>query len=510
MDWCIDNQCGGKGIGKCEDGLEGYSCKCRKGYKEVPAGGIHKKCVEIDECNAQEGNSACAGDGGDYGKCTDGILRYTCECNEGSENTTNIFGRQQCTAVFCPSIAERDFSTSEMVGKKMQYKNTAKYVCKSGYSIDGDKDGVAEYKVKCLSDGKLSEVDDCKPLKCPCVEGSCVPEVENAAAKGSFEKALTYGESAKFECDEGYTTTGDVQGEASFEVRCTVDAKLTEPLQCLPIECGEVPKIQNAVAGESKVLVYKDVATVECAEGYTTTGEAEGSTSFKYRCMKTGKLLLKKEKGSGGFCLPVSCGYPKKPEHAELSMRQLFFMDEFTVLCHSGYSVDADANGESSFVGTCTKDGQIAGMLECKPVSCGKPEAEAGAESKDGETFFKETATWNCLPGFSTDGFKGGDADFSRACLDHGNFGQSSPDSCMDIDFCLGNPCTSNGVCTDLGKGKIEPGYSCKCNDGYEIKQKPDGSDTCSEDDCAGSPCGTGGTCEDLSKVAKKRGGIHL
>jgi len=181
-------------------------------------------------------------------------------------------------------------------------------------------------------------------------------------------------------------------------------------------------------------------------------------------------------------------------------------MDEFTVLCHSGYSVDADANGESSFVGTCTKDGQIAGMLECKPVSCGKPEAEAGAESKDGETFFKETATWNCLPGFSTDGFKGGDADFSRACLDHGNFGQSSPDSCMDIDFCLGNPCTSNGVCTDLGKGKIEPGYSCKCNDGYEIKQKPDGSDTCSEDDCAGSPCGTGGTCEDLSKVAKKEG----
>jgi len=280
IDWCIDNTCGGKGIGKCEDGLEGYSCKCRKGYKEVPAGGIHKKCVEIDECKSQEGNSACAGDGGDYGKCTDGILRYTCECKEGYENKTNIFGRQQCTGVFCPSIAERDFSTSEMVGRKMQYKNQAEYVCKSGYSIDGEKDGVAEYTVKCLSDGKLSEVDDCKPLKCPCVEGSCVPEVENAAAKGSFEKALTYGESAKFECDEGYTTNGDVQGEASFEVRCTVDAKLTKPLKCLPIECGEVPKFANAVTGESKVLVYNNVATVECADGYTTTGEAEGSTSF--------------------------------------------------------------------------------------------------------------------------------------------------------------------------------------------------------------------------------------
>lgn len=181
-------------------------------------------------------------------------------------------------------------------------------------------------------------------------------------------------------------------------------------------------------------------------------------------------------------------------------------MDEVTVLCHSGYSVDSDPNGESSFVGICGADGEMTGMGKCKPVSCGVPKAELGAESKNPETFFGEHAVWNCLPGFSTDGLKGGDAAFSRACLDHGDFGQSSPDKCADIDFCVGNPCTSNGVCTDAGVGKLDPGYSCECAEGYEIKKKPDGSDTCTEDDCHGEPCGIGGTCTDLSKLSKIEG----
>jgi len=120
--------------------------------------------------------------------------------------------------------------------------------------------------------------------------------------------------------------------------------------------------------------------------------------------------------------------------------------------------------------------------------------------------FFGESAKWDCLPGFSTDGVKNGATAFERPCLEHGNFGKSSPDKCVDINFCLGNPCTSNGVCTDLGAGKVDPGYSCECAEGYEIKQKPDGSPTCTEDDCHGNPCGDGGTCTDLSKKAKIEG----
>jgi len=500
IDWCLDSQCGGKGVGTCVDGLFDYRCNCAKGFEEISVPGGHKKCVQIDECITQDGNKFCAGDGGDYGKCVDKILRYKCECEKGYEVTKLITGEQQCTAIFCPSIEDRKFSSSEMVGQKMQYKDSASYTCKPGYSTDGDKDGVKQYTVKCLIDGDLSKVDDCKPVACPCIDGSCVPAVKNGEWKGSFDKALVFGESAKFKCSEGYTTTGHPAGLTSFTVSCTAEASLTKAGECLPVECGRAPEIANALVGEEKVLVFKDVVTITCAKGYTTDGEPKGKTSFDFECLATGKL-----KGEGA-CVPVTCGTPKAVKHAEHSMRELYYTDQVRVLCHSGYSVDADANGESSFVGTCSADGTISGMIECKAVSCGVPKAEVGSSSKSPETFFGESATWNCLPGFSTDGVKNGATKFVRPCLEHGTFGKSSPDKCVDVDFCLGNPCTSNGVCTDLGAGKVDPGYSCECAEGYEIKQKPDGSPTCTEDDCHGNPCGDGGTCTDLSKLAKIEG----
>jgi len=499
IDWCLLSKCGGPKEGTCVDQLMNYTCDCEPGFKAVTTG-IHTKCVQIDECETRNGHSLCAGKG-DYGTCTDKKLHYDCNCNQGYE-VQKMRRRQYCAPIKCPSIEARNNSDPEKVGQKMYYKKKASYTCKSGYSMNGDKDGKKEYTVECLSDGTLSKVDDCKPVACECADGSCVPFVKNGAIKGSFDidKALVYGESAQFECDEGFTTSGDAAGLTEFSVTCTAEATLTEPRQCLPVECGEPPKIFNSVISESKELVYKDVVTVTCNEGYTMTGKVGGSTKFDFECLATGKI------DGSGSCKPISCGTSPDIAHAEFNSRELFYGESVRVSCHSGFSVDADPNGESSFVGTCAANGKLEGMLECKPVSCGTPAKEKGAVSKDPETFFNETATWTCTPGFSTDGHPGGDDEFTRPCNAHGKFTSSSPNACVDINFCEGSPCTSNGMCTDLGEGMVNPGYSCKCADGFQIKKKADGSETCSEDDCAGNPCGDGGTCTDLSKLAEKEG----
>ena len=83
-----------------------------------------------------------------------------------------------------------------------------------------------------------------------------------------------------------------------------------------------------------------------------------------------------------------------------------------------------------------------------------------------------------------------------------GSYGVASPNplGCVDINYCVGNPCSANGACSDAGEGVVDKGgYTCACNPGYEVKLKDDGSETCSADDCAGAPCGNGGTCTDLS-----------
>jgi len=491
IDWCLISKCGEKRIGKCIDGLLGYSCQCRPGFEVVSPDGFHQRCVPINECITQQGDKLCAG-GGNHGVCQDGVLKYQCKCVKGYENKVTM-NQDSCTAVFCPSLRARQFSTSAQVGAKMQYLQTASYKCKPGYTVDGKKDGPIDYTMECLDTGEMNEVADCKPLACDCGDDGCIPSVKHATANASSDAALKFGEVTEFTCEKGYTTSGNPTAPNTFVVSCTAEAKLTKPGECLPVECGLPPRIPNSVSGGSKSLVFKDTTTIECRKGYTTTGKTDGAASFSFECLADGKL-----KGAGS-CVPVSCGAPKKIKFAQHPLAELVYPGQFEVLCESGYSLDSDPNGESTFVGSCNANGSITGLKECKPVTCGKPMAEEGSSSKDPETFLGGHATWNCLAGYSTDGTATGDTSFKRQCLDHGHFGKSSPSKCMDIDFCIGNPCTSNGLCTDLGKGVVGPGYSCACFEGYQTKQRPDGSETCSEDLCGSDPCGSGGTCTDLS-----------
>lgn len=165
--------------------------------------------------------------------------------------------------------------------------------------------------------------------------------------------------------------------------------------------------------------------------------------------------------------------------------------------CLAGYSVGGSAS-VTSFSISCLASGDFKGIVTCEPVACGKPEPGINAlpVQPDKVYTYLESAAYECKPGFSADGLPTGIKNFEKACAASGEFINSEPSDCMDIDYCAGNPCGFNGVCTDG-----ETGYTCECHEGYELADGEHG-ETCSEDDCAGHDCGEGGACIDLSDKA--------
>mmetsp|Transcript_72676 Transcript_72676/g.160690 ORF Transcript_72676/g.160690 Transcript_72676/m.160690 type:complete len:845 (+) Transcript_72676:1-2535(+) len=235
-------------------------------------------------------------------------------------------------------------------------------------------------------------------------------------------------------------------------------------------------------------------------EGYTISGVADAPSSFTLSCEARGSLVGMQS------CMAVKCGMPTPIRHVPVPRHEFFYPQQYEAFCESGYTLDQDPHGVKSFMVACSATGSFVGAKECKPVTCGVPPALEGATSSDTPSFLREIATSACQPGYSVDGTPEGATSFRRMCQASGEYGRPAPSACMDIDYCLGNPCTSNGVCKDSGVGVPAPGYSCECYEGFEVRLQENGGQRCSADDCAGAPCGVGGTCTDLSKLGGAQG----
>mmetsp|Transcript_58452 Transcript_58452/g.153017 ORF Transcript_58452/g.153017 Transcript_58452/m.153017 type:complete len:3030 (+) Transcript_58452:146-9235(+) len=485
IDWCLVSKCGENG--KCVDGNLAYSCVCDKGYQVTMLEAAWETCTNILECETQNGLAACSVGGG---KCNDKILAYSCECPSGYENKVNDAGLDSCSPVLCPAAPVLDHAASEVQGQKMSYPQATLYTCDSGYTLDASATGNTVFEVKCAADAALAGVKSCEAVKCP-----AAPEVENAIIDGDKESA--YGRSVSYMCNFGYTTTGDLGAASSFDVPCLAHGELAASQACLPVKCGAPPILTQAEIGifKAAAAVYKDKIEYTCGEGYTLDGKAAGEKSIEVSCEADGTF-----KGMQA-CLAVECGMFDGVEHGQSPVNKFAYPAQFSVVCDAGYTVDADPDGESTFVVKCGATGKFEGVGECKPVSCGEPAGTGASTAASGEKSFTEVAEWTCKPGYSTNGKIKGPTSFKKQCEASGSFGKASPSDCVDIDFCGDSPCTRNGICSDAGVGVPFPGYSCSCHEGFEVKKHADGSEKCSADDCAGSPCGDGGTCTDLSKV---------
>jgi hypothetical protein len=565
IDWCLISRCGDHGT--CVDGATGYTCICEAGYQVTVLDGHLESCEQIDECTTMSGTMLCGGRSTEDGTCTDGTLNYTCTCATGFENVRLDDGRDSCVRVTCSTpgpmyelhLAEKDcqpsgswlgtrsvescsevtkeagchwfahvsrgdgnckccnsgFTTNDdrnfdlyvnldpealptrphsstpSAGTKLSYEATAHYICDQGYSLDGTAAGGADFTVTCQADKTFGGFEVCEPVDC----GS-LPSVTDATANAT---SLKFGEIARYDCHDDHTLSGQANGPTGFDVGCTSGGSLTDMYECQLISCGVPSAPPNAGVASEEVHV-RGTAEIECVEGYTLDGAAGSAASFSVRCHNNGSFTGMQT------CVRVSCGEPVKVQNSQMPVDTYSYMDQFDVLCHSGYTVDHTPTGSDTFMVSCEAAGTYSGLGSCLPVSCGTPEGTTESDYNGGELFLMETANFTCKPGYSTNGNKVGQDWYIKTCQASGTLGRPSPGLCIDIDYCATNPCGANGQCTDSGAGIPAPGYSCSCLEGYEVTDRPDGGQTCSADDCAGSPCGSGGTCTDLSAQGGPQG----
>jgi hypothetical protein len=470
-----------------------YTCNCHDGYEKAVGNQGGETCVEIDECTTLGGIDSCSN-----GKCVDEILGYKCECDPGYQVDTNEDGLEECSPVICGFPPVVDHATNPRSNEKLGFPEFTEYTCAVGHTLDGTAEGEVNFEISCEADAAFTGVKECKAIDC-----GKMPTVENAEAS---HEGLFYPEKATYTCAEGHQSqvNGALTGKTEWEVTCADDGTLSGMVEegCHRVSCGR-PDVKQFAAFNAKELVYEDTVKYTCNNGYTTTGLHDGATSFTMVC-GADQLMFEEEepKSEGGtVCSPVTCGIPPQVDHAEMPLLEFFYMQQFQVFCDKGFTQNGEPDGEETFIVKCNDKGNFEGIDTCKPVTCGKPKGTDTSTSEDGEKFFKEIGKWHCKEGYSVDGKKKGGKSFEKMCTANGAFGDSAPNDCVDIDFCLGGPCGFNGVCTDSGPGVTSPGYECTCNEGFELGTRENGGPTCKADDCAGNPCGQGGACTDLSKT---------
>jgi CUB/sushi domain-containing protein len=484
VDYCANHRC--TSDGKCVDGLLGYNCDCNEGFRVELVDGATETCTQIDECVELNGHDNCQGEDM-WGTCDDDTSTYKCSCKDGYEMVKTDQGLEACTPVVCeaPGLLEHTQSSSET---HMVFGDVLVYTCDTGYTLNGEASGDISFEVECKSDATTTSPQTCEPINC----GNTV-DVEHAEKDAT---SLVFPEEATYTCETGYTLTGSLTGTQTFTVQCDSDGSISDTLTCLPVACGIAPGVANAETSQ-ETIYFPNHAQYHCVHGWTLTGEAGAETSFESACGANSDF------GPLSVCLPVACGRIPNVEFAEYTHMQHLYPEQSEVMCRPGYTVDGTIQGLATFQVSCESDGNFGGMRECQKVSCGHPEDTDKAVVEDkSERFFRDTARWTCMEGFSVDGTLRGGLHFIKQCQSSGDYGSSSPSNCADIDYCIGTPCGANGLCSDAGAGAVSPGYTCECFEGYNLVET-DGQQRCVKDSCNESPCGRGGTCTDLSQHAE-------
>jgi len=500
IDDCARHTCGAHG--DCVDKLQDYECKCASGFEQTTDSESGEKvCGNINDCGAE----ACG-----VGKCKDLVNAWECKCPSGYEEVDDGQG-PTCKPKLCGVPDEVDNSATvpaEAQTAKAYYGAEFRYVCDSGYTLNGKVTGKDSFEVKCKANTKFSRTKKCEPVKC-----ASAVKVTNAKPKKS---SAVYKESIKYVCDAGYTVDGSTDGDDHFSVTCQTNGRFSTVSTCEPVRCGHPDEIANA-ARPGGSLVFKDKITYECFSGFTLNGKRNGKTSFDIKCKKDGTLSETQS------CIPKVCGVPEKKinaMHATTANEGAISYPRVTeVTCKDGYSVGGDKDGEPSFMVWCQADGHFSqyDKRECQPITCGAPPDMQNADfdmvTVDGDkvkggkhpsVVFGQAAEYKCKEGYTAGGESGGPETVVVGCSSIGEFSVPPKDSqCRDVDDCALATCGQHGVCVDkIGKA---PAYDCNCHDGYDVRTKTGGKYGASGggkycgniDECKDADCGQG-VCTDL------------
>eukprot|EP00928_Gymnodinium_smaydae_P036844 TRINITY_DN25697_c0_g2_i1.p1 TRINITY_DN25697_c0_g2~~TRINITY_DN25697_c0_g2_i1.p1 ORF type:complete len:4096 (+),score=634.51 TRINITY_DN25697_c0_g2_i1:84-12290(+) len=405
----------------------------------------------------------------------DGDSTFVGQCTASGK----IVGTEKCLPVECP-VPPATNASAMKTPKVAVFGDLVPWQCKEGYSVNGMKDGLTGFDRTCGSDGKyeISDPSDCQDIdfchgnpcgvhgvcqdsgtgvpapgySCECFEGFEVKKRSDGSEKCSADDC------AGDPCGDGGACTdlskaGGAQG--TYMCECDVGYELVEEEKGKPIcrraVCGALPEslanvvvdptgetdfpfvVVNTFRGEAAetdalhgtpILRSFDVATYQCAEGYSTDGTTSPeSKKFTLECASHGSFSRQL---SPQECQPVRCdnyALPSVPNTDVIDEKENFYEygDSVHFRCVEGHTLGGELNAEKDFQLPCQKDGRFPDPpVSCLPVACHVPELPNSRSSASELVLFGTTVSFSCFEGYSLSGQRAGEAEFAGVCSAEG------------------------------------------------------------------------------------------
>ncbi|KAF4079075.1 hypothetical protein AMELA_G00188920 [Ameiurus melas] len=244
----------------------------------------------------------------------------------------------------CPKpVLEGDvvLSNSAILKNNFPHESDIILECAKGYEVDNGSNSI-----KCLNGVWSKQELTCR--KKDCGHPNPFPNMGYRILQGTL-----FGARVQPVCDRGYFLQG-----SSYR-QCLVNGWTGKP-KCLPVRCGDLPKIPHSVivSNLTKYLKFKEVIEYRCEENYTLVGN--------------GSVVCQENRKYSSF--PQCKGECPKPvlegdvvfSNSTILKNKFPDESEVTLECAKGYEVDNGSNTITCVDGVWSKQ-----ELTCKTVICG-------------------------------------------------------------------------------------------------------------------------------------------
>ncbi|XP_062818489.1 CUB and sushi domain-containing protein 2 isoform X3 [Anolis carolinensis] len=248
-----------------------------------------------------------------------------------------------CVAIGCPdvsSIAVEHGRWRLIYETQYQYNAQLMLICDPGYYYTGHR------VIRCQTNGKWSigePMPTCRIISC-----GDLPVPPNGNRIGTL---TTYGATAIFSCNTGYTLVGS-------RVRECMANGLWSGLEvkCLAGHCGEPDPIVNGqINGEN--FNYRGSVVYQCNPGFRLIGMSVRICQQDHHWS-----------GKTPVCVPITCGHPGNPANGLTLGTQFNLNDVAKFVCNTGYRLEGASKSQ------CLTNGQWSNALPvCRIVNCTDP-----------------------------------------------------------------------------------------------------------------------------------------
>ncbi|XP_048865206.1 CUB and sushi domain-containing protein 1-like isoform X4 [Brienomyrus brachyistius] len=280
-------------------------------------------------------------------ECNDGYRMEdgqfpTAECLE--DGTWSSRGHlPQCTPVRCPDIETvllENMVWHLISGAPGEFGAQVMLSCSPGFYLEGQR------ILRCLANGSWSGLEErsaCRIISC-----GDLPSPPNGNKIGTLS---TFGATAIFTCNTGYTLAGSHVRECSENgLWSGVETK------CLAGHCGTPDPITNGhISGDG--FSYRDTVVYQCNLGFRLIG-----TSVRI-CQQDHRWS-----GAAPVCVPITCGHPGNPANGRTHGSEFNLNDVVNFTCNVGYMLYGAAKAQ------CRVTGHWSSPLPaCRVVNCSEP-----------------------------------------------------------------------------------------------------------------------------------------